>query len=147
MRPVVTDGVGSVVCLSVCLSVCHDSEPYTKTPLNRSTCRFVWMLTRVGSRDHVSEGVWIPNAKGQLWGGKGQPIVMYRDLLPWAVQKGLNRSRCRLRYAYGLGWAQGSIVLDGVHIGATRRTRLNRLCAAAMRPFVKLLWPLVRWKS
>jgi len=26
-----------------------------------------------------------------------------------------------------------------VHIGATRRIRLNRPCAAAMRPYVKLL--------
>ena len=31
----------------------------------------------------------------------------------------------------------------GVHIGATWRIRLNRRCAAAMRPYVKLLWPLV----
>jgi len=30
-----------------------------------------------------------------------------------------------------------------VHIGAIRRLRLNRPCAAAMRPYVKLLWPLV----
>jgi len=30
-------------------------------------------------------------------------------------------------------------VLDGVHIGATWRIRLNRPCAAAMRPYVKLL--------
>jgi len=30
-----------------------------------------------------------------------------------------------------------------VHIGATWRIRLNRPCAAAMRPYVKLLWPLV----
>jgi len=32
----------------------------------------------------------------------------------------------------------------GVHIGATWRMRLNRACAAAMRPYVKLLWPLVK---
>jgi len=31
----------------------------------------------------------------------------------------------------------------GVHIVATWRIRLNRPCAAAMRPYVKLLWPLV----
>jgi len=30
-----------------------------------------------------------------------------------------------------------------VHIGATWRIRLNRLCAAAMWPYVKLLWPFV----
>jgi len=38
-----------------------------------------------------------------------------------------------------------------VHIGATWRIRLNRPCAAAMRPYVKLLGPLVinvacRWR-
>ena len=31
----------------------------------------------------------------------------------------------------------------GVHIGATWRIRLNHACAAAMRPYVKLLCPLV----
>jgi len=32
----------------------------------------------------------------------------------------------------------------GVHIGATWRIQLNRPFAAAMQPYVKLLWPLVR---
>jgi len=31
----------------------------------------------------------------------------------------------------------------GVHIGATWRIQLSRPSAAAMRPYVKLLWPLV----
>jgi len=35
--------------------------------------------------------------------------------------------------------ADADWVLDGVHIGATWRIRLNRQCAAAMRPYVKLL--------
>jgi len=35
-------------------------------------------------------------------------------------------------------------VLDGVHTGATWRIRLNRPCAAAVRPKVKLLSPLVQ---
>ena len=30
-----------------------------------------------------------------------------------------------------------------MHIGATWRIQLNRPCAAAMRPYVKLLWPFV----
>jgi len=38
-------------------------------------------------------------------GGKGRPIVKYRDTLRWSVQKQRNRSRCRL--GCGLGWAQG----------------------------------------
>jgi len=36
----------------------------------------------------------------------------------------------------------GNHVLDGVHIGASWRIRLNRPCAAAMWPYVKLLRPL-----
>ena len=35
----------------------------------------------------------------------------------------------------------------GVHIDATWRIWLNRPCAAAMRPYVKLLWPLVILKE
>jgi len=34
-------------------------------------------------------------------------------------------------------------VLDAVHIGATWRIRLNHPCAAAKRPYVKLLRPLL----
>jgi len=41
---------------------------------------------------------------------------------------------------FGADWG----VLDRVHIGATWRIRLNRPCAAAMRPYAKLLWPLVK---
>ena len=38
-------------------------------------------------------------------------------------------------------------VLDGAHIGATCQIRLNDPCAAAMRLYVKLLWPLVKPRS
>jgi len=51
------------------------------------------------------DGLQIPHEKGQF-GGKGSPIVKYRDFLPWTVQKQLNRSICHLRC--GLGWAEGS---------------------------------------
>jgi len=50
-------------------------------------------------------------------------------------------SRGQHRYGADADWG----VLDGVHIGATWRIRLNRPCAPAMRPYVKLLWPLVLW--
>jgi len=96
-------------------------------------------------------GVQIPHEKGQFW-GKWSPIVKYRDFLPWAVKKPLNWSICRL--SCGLGWAKGntsSIVfarwrqcaIPCGHIGPTWRIRLNRPSAAAMRSYVKLLWPLV----
>jgi len=40
-------------------------------------------------------------------------------------------------------WCGRRLVCMGLHIGATWWIRLNRSCAAAMRPCVKLLWPLV----
>ena len=75
---------------------------------------------------------------------------MLYDILPWAVQKWLNRSICRL--GCGLGWTEGStssIVFDmwrqcahmGGHNGATWRIRLNRPSEVTMQSYVKLLWP------
>jgi len=63
------------------------------------------------------------NVNGQFWGEKGRPIVKRRNLLPWDMQKPLNRSRCRLRL-----WTRACTrkhVLDGMHIGTTWRIRLN----------------------
>jgi len=110
------------------------------------------LRTRMGPGNHVLDGVQIPHWKGQFWGGNGRPIVKYRVFLQWAVQKWLNRSICRL--GCGFGWAKGStssIIFArrhqcahmGGHIGATWRIHLNRPSAAAMRSYVKLLWPLV----
>jgi len=110
-----------------------------------------WLWVQTGPRDHVSDVVQIPHGKGEFW-RKGAPTVKYRDFLPCAVQKWLNRSTCHL--GCGLGWAKGSTssivfakwhqcALMGGHNGATWQIRLNRSSAAAMRPYVKLLWPLV----
>jgi len=76
-----------------------------------------------------------------IWGGKEQRIVKYRkDALPWDVQS---------------GWTDPGSVWDldsggpkeacvGVRTSATCRwIPLNCPCATAMRPVVKLLWPLV----
>jgi len=63
-------------------------------------------------------GFRIPHGKGQFW-GKGLPIVKYRDFLPWAVQKCVNRWICHL--CCGLRWAEGSM-------GSIVFARL-RLCA------------------
>ena len=59
----------------------------------------------------------------------------------WALWKRLNRSRYRLV-------GSRKHMLDGGHIGATWRIRLNRPCAAVMRPSDKLLLSLVRlWST
>jgi len=105
----------------------------------------------MAQKNHELDGVQIPHKKRQFL-GKGSPIVKYRDFLPWAVQKCVNRSICRL--GCGLRWAKGSTnsitfarwrqcAHMGGHIDATWRIRLNRLSAAAMWSYVKLLQPFV----
>ena len=74
----------------------------------------------------------------------------------WDLQKQLNRSRCRL--GCGREWAQGRNHVLVIRCGSKSpmgmgnfegkgwpivKCREYRPCAAAMRPFVKLLWPLV----
>ena len=78
-----------------------------------------------------------------------RPIVAAR--VAWPV--GLSvRSICRLGCGLGLAEASTSSIafarccqcaLMGEHIGASRPIRSNHLSAAAMRPYVKLLSPLV----
>jgi len=65
------------------------------------------LKTLVGPGNHVLDGVQSPPWEGQFFGGKGRPIVKYRDTLQSSVQKQLNRWRCCL--GCELGWAQGII--------------------------------------
>jgi len=106
--------------------------------------------------------VWVvdldgPNeAQAELYSPGGANVP--DDTLLWAVQKQLNQSICRL--GCGLGCAQGSassIVFarwhqcaqdqlyspGGTGASTTWQIPLNRLSVVAMRPYVKLLWPLV----
>ena len=64
------------------------------------------LRTRVGPRNHVLDGVQMPHGKRQFWGETGRPVVKYRGILRWAVQKWLNQSRYRLDC--GIGWVQKS---------------------------------------
>jgi len=110
------------------------------------------LWARTCPRNHELDGG--PDPPPREWAilGKESSNVRYRDFLPWAVQKWLNRSICRL--GCGLAWAEGgtsSIVFArwcqcahiGGHIGAFWRIRLNRLSAASTRSYVKWLWLLV----
>ena len=90
-----------------------------------------------GPRKHVLDGIQIPHPTVQFLRKTTCP-GMPDDTLPWPVQKRLNRSRCRL--GCGLMWAQESMCYMG---GGTLTPPLNCPCAAAMQPYVKLLWPLV----
>ena len=64
------------------------------------------LWARSGSRNHEIDGVPIPHEMGGQFLGKGSPTEKYRDFLPWAVRKRLNRSICRS--GCGLGCAEGS---------------------------------------
>jgi len=130
MRPIVTDRIA----LSVIRSVCHSSEP-CKNEKNEMP---FGLRTWVGRRKHVLDAVQITHGKGQFWGGNGSPL--YRDAMLWGVQKQLNPSRCRL--GCGLQWAQWNVLCGSVHWRNLMNTT-EPSCAAAMRPVVKLLWPLV----
>jgi len=69
------------------------------------------LRTRVSPGNHVLDGgPDAPMGRGNFEGGKGHPIVKYRDTVQSSVQRRLNRSRCRL--GCGLGWVV-EIVLDG----------------------------------
>ena len=111
------------------------------------------LWARMGPRNHVLDGV-------QRCGGTlpWQPILGLILLLTgfvWTiatrqlVTEGFEWSadRCRYRrYPVPKGRCHGNyfwLSIYGVHIGATWRIRLNRACAAAMWPYVKLLWSLV----
>ena len=64
---------------------------------------------------------------------------MLDDTLPWVVQKWLNQLRCLS--GCGLGWAEVSMFYMAAHWRHLANT--IEPCAVAMRPYVKLLWPLV----
>jgi len=95
------------VCLSVSLLVCHTSEPCKNGCTDRDA---VWVEDLGGPREPcIRWGSRSPMERGNFEGGKGRPIVKYRDTLWTFVQKQLIWSRCRL--GSGLGLAVG-IVLD-----------------------------------
>jgi len=101
-------------------------------------------LRSTTSRNREVDGVQVPYGKGKF-SGKCVPIVKFRDFLLWSVQKQLNQLICHLDCR--LGWTQGStsslVFARWCLIGATWQIRLNRPSVAAMRPYLKLLWPFV----
>jgi len=102
------------------LSVTLVSHAKTATPIEMP----FGLRTRVGPGNHVLDGGQDPPmGRGNFEGGKGHPIVKYRETLRSSLQKQPNRLRWRL--GCGLGWAVG-IVLDGGPDGADGRCYGNQ---------------------
>jgi len=127
MRPTVTN-----VRWSVGLSVTIVSTAKTAEPIEMP----FGLWTRLNPRTMYWMGIQIPQTKGTILRQKRRPIVKYMVSLPYAVKKRLKRLRCCL--AYGLGWAQGS-VLDG---GARCHHLLN-MTEPCMCGGNVAFWPLV----
>jgi len=95
------------------------------------------LLTRVGPRNDVLDGGPDPHtSRGNFEGEKGPAQDMRR--LVWQSVYSKKFSRRQHRYGSDADWG----VLDGVHIGATWRIRLNRPCVTVMWSYVRLLRPL-----
>jgi len=119
MWPTVTDWVVWSVCLSVCHSskLCKNGWTDQNGILVEDSGRPKEPCIRWGSRSPIVRG---------YFGGKGRPILKYRDALPWTLPKTTEP----IEMLFEL-WAR-----------AVNMTEPPRV--AAMLPYVKLLWPLIR---
>ena len=88
MRPIVTDRVAWSVGLSVCRSVTLVSSAKTAEPIEMP----FGLRTLVGPGNHLLDGGPDFPMGRDNFGGKGRPIVKYRNSLRSSVQKRLNRS-------------------------------------------------------
>jgi len=127
---------------------------------SREPCKNGWTnempfgpRTRMDRRNHVLDGVHIPPWEGAILRGREQwrPTVKHRDTLQSSVQKWWHSAVSCAKMAELIGMPSGlwtwmgprMHVLGGLHTGATWQIPLNRPCAVAMQPVVKLLWSLV----
>jgi len=83
--------------------------------------------------------------KGQLLGGRTCPILCELCKNGWTYQFSVSvvdsGGPKEARFNHMRRWRQRDLM--GENIGATCRIRLNHLSAAAIRPYVQLLWPHV----
>jgi len=106
--------------------------------LNRSRCRLGYGLGWAQGSMYY-RWAQIPHANGQLLGERTCP-GMPDDALPFGLwtRVGLKEAASSIVFAR---WRQCALM--GGDIGATWRVRFQRPSAAAMRPYVTLLRPLV----
>jgi len=122
MQPIATDGVASVVCH--CQSVCLSRLSALQKWLNRSRCSLrLWLgwpkEPYVGGPD---PHMWSSNFEGEMGPAEYIPRHVW-----WSIYS--KRGRTSM-----IRWD---------HIGATWQIQLNRPCTVAMRPYIKLLWPVL----
>jgi len=89
------------------------------------------MLSLVDPRNHVLDG-----GTDLPWEG----AIFWHARQHWDVSCAKTAEPVEIRLGSGLGWVEASMCYMARHIGATWQIRLNRSCAVAMRPYVKLLW-------
>jgi len=78
MQSIVTE------CSMVCLSVCHDREPYKDGWTDWDT---VWTVDSGWPTNHALDGIQIPCDWAVLRGEGARPVVKYWDCQSWTVQK------------------------------------------------------------
>jgi len=143
MRPTVIDRVAWSVGRSVTLV----SPAKTAEPIEMTFGLWSWM----GPRNHVLDGspeALMDVAMATNFGTEIATVNVWTIATRLLVTELRSQPiKCRYcLYTATKGHWDGKhfwLSIFAVHIGATRRIRLNRPCAAAMRPYVKLLWPLV----
>jgi len=92
------------------------------------------MVSGVGPRKHVLDGVQIPVWKGNFR-GKGSTHCKIQGPSATSCAKMAEM----IEMPFGVCTRVGPRnMLDGVQVGATWRMRLNHPCAAAMRPFCQI---------
>jgi len=141
-----------VVCRSVCLS--HYSEPCKNGSTDGDAVWIVNLWAWMGPKNQVLDGSLEVLRDVAMATNSGTKIAITGFVRTIATRRlvmegGLSGrpTECRYcRYLAHSGRCHGNhfwLSVYGVHIGATWRIRLNRPCVAAVRPCVKLLWPLV----
>jgi len=123
----------SVVCLFVCLCVCWSHERALQTRLNLLRCRlgdwFMW-----APKNHVLDGSRDPPAHRK---------EQFRDLSRLGVSAAVYAAKWIIQSSI-TAWQRNccSRLQCSRLVGATLHCR-DEKSAPAMRPFVKILWPLV----
>ena len=115
----------SVVCQSVCLPVCHTSEPCKNGWTDRDAV--IVLKIRVGPQNHVLEGGPDPQWEGAIL-RRGRTYPGMPD--DTAVSCAKMAEPIDLPFTL---WPRMG----------RRKHKFNRPSAAAVRPYAKLLWPLV----